>query len=707
VACHLRDHGSDYAPADAEDTIRNPSKDWEAMANLVTVKKVRLHRTNTVFWPKIEAIKSLGPHPGICRLLDVYIQERERSMVFVTEPCHGPPLFERILVTGTLAEAAVASIVHQVASALQHVIHERNVSHSDLCPENICFCSSKLSNMQVKITNWGLGVYKSLLAFLRSMDVSAIGGLDCSAPDTASGDMWSLGVLMYALLTGMTVSCRRGMTSLPDLQHLKRVSPSAGDLIGRLLTSSSRERLRVDQVLMHDWFRISHALPVSQQRQRIQYALISLRQMFNTQQFISVCLSSVFKPLNDLNVRRLMSIFYQLDQDRSGCIPLQIFKEGLERFFVQLGKETDLQEGLELGKVTQMFNWLDLDGSHAISYRTFCKVARKEKQLAQDDALWSIFEPFGRSNDRGPTKEELRIAFTSEGLSAMWDSDVLDHILRASKAEEADESPAKLQFEQFSRKLQEAAWPTPTSNMLDPSALPDEGGFADQANLTSPPNFVSWLSLDPRTSDLVSYYGGLALRMEAAWQAGLQVLTLEAGRKVVFCKADRGHYQRTQKGLRDVRRVELPRSGGPITLPVHWSGEQWRVADSDEDTREVPSPTLKESSINVSPDDMVDVKAAMEIARRTFQTDAVDSLRWNADADLEPMLSTTPRKDAAKITCSEQKSSWWPFPEEWASGSPWLPQLFCTSESSRQSPTGQMVVERMDSRTQSRSQELI
>jgi DNA helicase-2/ATP-dependent DNA helicase PcrA len=138
-------------------------------------------------------------HPNIVRFYNMDVIDKK--FVMVMEHIDGNNLRD-IITEGGIPVKESASILLQVLDALKYA-HGNNVLHRDLKPENVLI-THKDDEGKVKITDFGLA------KFIRSGSISAssAGTPIYMAPETWSGsfseksDIWSLGVVLYELLTG-------------------------------------------------------------------------------------------------------------------------------------------------------------------------------------------------------------------------------------------------------------------------------------------------------------------------------------------------------------------------------------------------------------------------------------------------------------------------------------------------------------------------
>ena len=146
-------------------------------------------------------LENVSPHPNVIDLYDVY--EDQDGVHLVLELCSGGELFDRIVAQERYNEAGAAAVVRQIAQGLK-ALHRANIVHRDLKPEN-CLFLNKSQDSSLKIMDFGLS---SVEEFTDPV-VGLFGSIDYVSPEalsqgsvTSKSDMWSLGVILYILLSG-------------------------------------------------------------------------------------------------------------------------------------------------------------------------------------------------------------------------------------------------------------------------------------------------------------------------------------------------------------------------------------------------------------------------------------------------------------------------------------------------------------------------
>ncbi len=170
-------------------------------------------------------------HPNIVEVYDV--GDDNGQYFIVMEYIEGKNLKDLIKKRGKLTVSEVVDIMSQIADGLS-VAHDSYIIHRDIKPQNIMI----LENGLVKITDFGIAM--AMNATQLTQTNSVMGSVHYLPPEQASGkgstlksDIYSMGILMYELLTG--VLPYRGDNAVEiALKHLKEPLPSIRDEIDDL-----------------------------------------------------------------------------------------------------------------------------------------------------------------------------------------------------------------------------------------------------------------------------------------------------------------------------------------------------------------------------------------------------------------------------------------------------------------------------------------
>ncbi len=139
-------------------------------------------------------------HPNIVKVFDVSFGDRLQYIVM--EYVEGITLKEYIEQQQVINCKEVVHFTTQILRALQHA-HDKGIVHRDIKPQNIIL----LQNGNIKVTDFGIARFSR--SETRTMTESAIGSVHYVSPEQARGettdektDIYSVGVLMYEMLTG-------------------------------------------------------------------------------------------------------------------------------------------------------------------------------------------------------------------------------------------------------------------------------------------------------------------------------------------------------------------------------------------------------------------------------------------------------------------------------------------------------------------------
>lgn len=162
-------------------------------------------------------------HPNIVEVYDV--GEEDGNYYIVMEYIEGKTLKQLLQKRGALTLNEVIDITTQLTDGLAHA-HEAYIIHRDIKPQNIMIEDNGL----VKITDFGIAM--ALNSTQLTQTNSVMGSVHYLPPEQANGkgstvksDIYSLGILMYELLTGSVPF--KGDTAVEiALKHMKEKIPS-------------------------------------------------------------------------------------------------------------------------------------------------------------------------------------------------------------------------------------------------------------------------------------------------------------------------------------------------------------------------------------------------------------------------------------------------------------------------------------------------
>mmetsp|Transcript_37524 Transcript_37524/g.41455 ORF Transcript_37524/g.41455 Transcript_37524/m.41455 type:complete len:491 (+) Transcript_37524:445-1917(+) len=213
---------------------------------------------------EVNVLRELRGHSNVIRLYDVFCVDNE--LFIITELGRGGDLFHLLTthpkhgVTESYAAKTVAEMLSAVA-----FLHSRHICHRDLKLENWVLESGKDVWSPLKLIDFGLSTHFSPGQRLSRV----VGSSYYVAPEvlkkayTEACDLWSLGVIVYMLLSGappfygkndeaIKASIVQGEYTFPH-ELFRDVSDQAMQFVSTLLSYNTEYRYTAQQALTHDW----------------------------------------------------------------------------------------------------------------------------------------------------------------------------------------------------------------------------------------------------------------------------------------------------------------------------------------------------------------------------------------------------------------------------------------------------------------------
>ncbi|KAL4772634.1 hypothetical protein BDW60DRAFT_222249 [Aspergillus nidulans var. acristatus] len=199
-------------------------------------------------------IMKLIEHPNVISLYDVW--ENRGELYLVLEYVEGGELFDYVSNHGPLPEEEAVRLFRQIIAGLGYC-HRFNICHRDLKPENILLDGEH----NIKLADFGMAALQPAGHWLNT----SCGSPHYAAPEIIYGrkyrgdraDLWSCGIILYALLTGFLpfdggdLHATLQLVRKGDYMIPPHVSAEAADLIQRILQKKPDDRISMKDIWEH------------------------------------------------------------------------------------------------------------------------------------------------------------------------------------------------------------------------------------------------------------------------------------------------------------------------------------------------------------------------------------------------------------------------------------------------------------------------
>ncbi|XP_034561361.1 death-associated protein kinase 2 [Notolabrus celidotus] len=228
---------------------------------------------------EVEILQAIQ-HPNIVTVRDVF--ESRAEVVLILELVSGGELFDFIAEKENFLESEAIEFLKQILEALRFM-HSKNIVHFDLKPENVMLSDKLAPHPIIKLIDFGLAQrlcqgeeFKSTSGTPQYIAPEIIN----YEPLSAAADMWSIGVITYILLSGLspfqgdtdeeTLANILSMKYEFDDRFFSSTSSMAKEFIQKLLVKDPRERMTADDSLHHPWIKpITRSQKVKRNRSSI------------------------------------------------------------------------------------------------------------------------------------------------------------------------------------------------------------------------------------------------------------------------------------------------------------------------------------------------------------------------------------------------------------------------------------------------------
>lgn len=271
---------------------------------------------------EIHILKMLD-HPNILKCFEVF--EDKLKYYVATEYCSGGDLFEQIINMRGFNEGKVAKILNQLFSAASYC-HEKKIIHRDIKPENI-FLIDNGNEFHIKLGDFG----SSCIVNSGSRAKGCFGSSYYIAPEVLDSpysekcDIWSIGIIMYVLLTGIPPYISRDNKSILREIHnkpfqltpenIQNLSFDSVDLLTKLLKINPDLRITASDALQHSWL-VNYRQISGESLQKTLNNLKQFRSKSKLQDAVQVYIASQIASNQEL--KEIRKHFQALDKDGNG-----------------------------------------------------------------------------------------------------------------------------------------------------------------------------------------------------------------------------------------------------------------------------------------------------------------------------------------------------------------------------------------------------
>ncbi|KAK1797082.1 hypothetical protein P4O66_008477 [Electrophorus voltai] len=207
-------------------------------------------------------IMKLLNHPNIVKLFEVI--ETEKTLYLVMEYASGGEVFDYLVAHGRMKEKEARAKFRQIVSAVQYC-HQKCIVHRDLKAENLLLDA----DMNIKIADFGFSneftVGSKLDTFCGSPPYAAPELFQGKKYDGPEVDVWSLGVILYTLVSGSLPFDGQNLKELRErvLRGKYRIpfymSTDCENLLKKFLILNPTKRGSLEQQIMKDrWMNVGH-----------------------------------------------------------------------------------------------------------------------------------------------------------------------------------------------------------------------------------------------------------------------------------------------------------------------------------------------------------------------------------------------------------------------------------------------------------------
>ena len=366
---------------------------------------------------EINILKKLD-HPNILKVLEFHLTNDK--FYIITDYLPEGELYDEIDRKCIFSEREAAYIIYQILSAIRYC-HKMRVVHRDVKPENIMIMGRENGLLQVKLIDFGT----AKLFNEGYKNNGLVGSSYYIAPEVIRGkydescDLWSIGVIMYILLTGSppfngenedeilkSVLIGKYDTTLDTYQTL---SNNAKDLITKLLRFNPAERITAKDALLHPWFKtgeFTNSYRINTINSSLAQSMIKNLENYKSNNIIK-CAVLAYLVHQNTNIRECINaskLFTEIDLNKDGKLEKDELEYAITKYY-------GLNKSKAKSRADAIFKNIDTDNNGYIESEEFIRACINPQIFTSNNYLRFAFNYFDNDKDGTISIQEIENKF--------------------------------------------------------------------------------------------------------------------------------------------------------------------------------------------------------------------------------------------------------------------------------------------------------
>ena len=425
-------------------------------------------------------------HPNIISLKEAFATEE--YVYLVMELANGGCLFDVVVREGTLSESFAAAATMQIASALDYM-HRLGVVHRDMKPENVLL--SDMETKLIKVCDFGLskifvndassgssggssstvsggsssGNLSHVLNDREMVMKTAVGTMWYASPELLSEastydqniDLWGLGLVVYILISGkhpfegedMYGNVMNGRCSFEE-PAWSQVSPSASDLVRKLLRPKPSERISAENVLKHEWMESG-----LKSNETLANSLSYLNE-YRAKEMRHAAFKVLASSLTEDEVGEVRRIFDMIDSDRKGYLTNTDMQDALNhKARTKLGIKKELPRNVGRYHLPLLLRGLHakaVTDKSVVTFEMFLNAVLEEDDQLVKEHLLKVFATLDHNQNGYVYATDVEKVLEEYGLEAEGMAQASKMLTSAASAQDGG-SEGELSYQTFVQVL--------------------------------------------------------------------------------------------------------------------------------------------------------------------------------------------------------------------------------------------------------------